>query len=228
MDSDVVLIPGALATFKLWHYQVPLFNQKIHIVDVLNSDSITEMAQRFVSLAPKKFTLIGFSMGGYVSLELYRLIPEQIDKLILINSGPSVVSPKGRKERERSLDLINHGKFEFLVKLIFKSSIYDTKKHGDLLPLIEEMAFDVGAENYRKQLNAILNKPDHSSLLQSIQCPTLLIASKNDTVMSIRQSEHMVQEIKNSQLVYIEQCGHIAMLEQPEILNRILASWLSP
>lgn len=228
MNKDIVLISGALATPKLWHQQEKLFqdNKQLHYVDILNSDSIAEMAKRFVSISPEKFTLIGFSMGGYVALELYRLIPKKIEKLILINSGAKVLSEKGQLERERSLDLIIKGKFDFLIKLIFRNSIYDKVKHNSLLPLVQAMALEVGIENYKNQLNAILKKPDHSELLPNIECPTLLIACKQDNVMSVERSEHMANQIKHSKLIYMEQCGHMAMLEQPDIINQILADWL--
>lgn len=228
MNMDIVLIPGALATPKLWKQQ-ELFLQRdkqLRYVDVLGSNSIEEMANRFIPHAPKKFTLIGFSMGGYVALELYRHIPNSIEKLVLINSAVKLVSEKGRLERERSLDLMSKGKFDFLIKLIFKNSIFDKKKHKELLPLAQEMAMEVGVENYKNQLNAILNKPDHSTLLPSIECPTLLIASKEDYVMPPERSEHMAKNIKHSKLIYIEQCGHMAMLEQPEKMNQILNDWL--
>lgn len=226
MDKDIVLIPGALATPKLWHQQEKIFHQRIHHVDVLNSNSIIEMAQRFVPLSPKQFTLIGFSMGGYVALEIYHLIPERIEKLILINSGAKMLSEKGQLERERSLDLIQKKKFDFLIKLIFKNSIYDKGKQNDLLPLAQEMALEVGVDNYKNQLNAILRKPDHSALLLDIKCPTLLIASKQDNVMPTERSEHMAKQIKKSKLIYIEHCGHMAMLEQPNVVNQILAGWM--
>ena len=228
MNKDIVLISGALATPKLWYQQEIFFQEdkRFHYVDLLKSDSIVEMAHRFTSIAPEKFTLIGFSLGGYIALELYRHIPNKIEKLILINSAAKLVSEKGQLERERSLDLMNKGKFDFLIKLIFKNSIYDKQKHNELLPLAQEMAMEVGVENYKNQLNAILNKPDHSTLLPSIECPTLLIASKEDYVMPPERSEHMAKNIKHSTLIYIEQCGHMAMLEQPEKMNQILNDWL--
>ncbi|AWN72369.1 alpha/beta hydrolase [Legionella anisa] len=228
MNKDIVLIPGALATPKLWNLQEIFFQEskRFHYVDVLNSNSIVEMAHRFTSIAPKKFTLIGFSMGGYIALELYRHIPNKIEKLILINSAAKLVSEKGQLERERSLDLIDKGKFDFLIKLIFKNSIYNKQKHNLLLPIAQEMAMEVGVKNYKKQLNAILNKPDHSTLLPSIECPTLLIASKEDHVMPPERSEHMAKNIKHSTLIYFEQCGHMAMLEKPEEMNQILNDWL--
>ncbi|CEK11658.1 alpha/beta fold hydrolase [Legionella hackeliae] len=228
MNKDIVLIPGALATPKIWKQQ-ELFlqqNKKLRYVDVLDSDSIEEIANRFIPQAPKKFTLIGFSMGGYIALELYRHIPNSIEKLVLINSAAKLVSEKGRLERERSLDIMSKGKFDFLIKLIFKNSIFDKQKHKELLPLAQEMAMEVGVENYKNQLNATLSKPDHSTLLPLIECPTLLIASKEDNVMPPERSEHMAKNIKHSKLICIEQCGHMAMLEQPEKINQILNDWL--
>jgi pimeloyl-ACP methyl ester carboxylesterase len=71
-----------------------------------------------------------------------------------------------------------------------------------------------------------LNKPDHSQLLAKIKCPTLLIASKHDNVMPVERSEHMATRIKHATLTYLEQCGHMAMLEQPGIINKILKNWL--
>ena len=88
------------------------------------------------------------------------------------------------------------------------------------------MAYEVGAENYKHQLKAIIDKPDHSSMLSSIQCPTLLIASKEDNVMPYSQSEYMANQMNHAELVSLENCGHLAMLERPETINSILSDWL--
>ncbi|MCC7006197.1 MAG: alpha/beta hydrolase [Ottowia sp.] len=88
------------------------------------------------------------------------------------------------------------------------------------------MAQEVGAKRYTQQLTAILNKPDHSELLTLIQCPTLLVVSKNDKVMPPERSEHMAAHIKNSELVYVESCGHVAPLERPDLVNQTLSNWL--
>lgn len=228
MDKDIVFIPGALASPKFWYHQASYFQEKarLHYVDVLNGFSIKEIAERFAEIAPDKFTLIAFSMGGYIALELFHFIPHKIEKLVLINSAAIVVSEKGQEERERSLALINKGKFDFLIRLIFQNSIYDKNKHPLLLPLLQAIAHEVGAEKYVIQLNAILNKSDHSSLLSTIDCPTLLLASKQDNIMPIERSEHMARHIKHSKLIYLEECGHVAPLEQPDLLNKILSDWL--
>lgn len=228
MKKDIVLIPGALATPKLWGELESYFpdNVRCQHLDVLNSQSITEMAERFARIAPEKFTLVGFSMGGYVALELFNHIPEKIEKLVLINSSANTVSPKGQAERERSLELIERGKFELLTSLIFKNSINCKDKHPTLLPIAQDMAKEIGAENYRYQLNAILNKSSHVSILTKISCPTLIIVSENDRVMPIKESQTLADQIKLAELIALENCGHLAPLEQPKLLNKIISDWI--
>lgn len=225
---DIVLIPGALATPKFWHNQEKYLHDKHNIHHVVNfsGKSITEIAETIIQNLPDKFALIGFSLGGYIAIELIKLIPDRISKLVLINSGARPISTRGQLERERSIELINNGKFDFLIKLIFKNSIFDKDKRHELLPFLKEMAVKIGPKLYLEQLTAIVNKPDHSKVLTKIQCPTLLLASKNDLVMPNERSEHMAKYISNSQLIYLDNCGHMAPLEQPDNVNRIISDWL--
>lgn len=44
--------------------------------------------------------------------------------------------------------------------------------------------------------------------------------------MPVERSEHMACHIKDSKLIYLEECGHVAPLEQPDLLNSILSDWL--
>jgi len=225
---DIVLIPGALATSTFWFHQEQHFQRKIgvHHVPDLSGACISRMAEQMIPSLPNKFSLVGFSLGGYIALELMRHIPHQIEKLILINSGARPISEKGITERERSVELIKKGQFDFLIRLIFKNSVHDKNKHAKILPHLQDMAHVVGAERYINQLTAVLNKPDHSELLKKIQCPTLLIASREDKIMPTECSEHMAKHIKDSTLVYLENCGHVAPLEQPDMINRMMSSWL--
>lgn len=228
MHKNVVLIPGALATPKLWGTLENYFpaNVRCQNLDILNSQSITEMATRFASIAPEKFTLIGFSMGGYVALELFYQIPEKIEKLVLINSSANTISSKGQAERERSIELIEKGKFDLLTSLIFKNSIHCKEKHSTLIPIAQDMAKETGDMNYRYQLNAIIDKKNHSSILPKINCPTLIIVSQNDRIMPVKESKILADQIRQAKLITLQNCGHLAPMEQQKKINQIISSWI--
>lgn len=228
MEKNILFIGGSLTTKNLWRLQVDALGSlwQCEYLDTAKSSSLTEMAERYLPLAPPRFSIVAFSMGGYAALELLRFIPARIDKLILINSSARELCQLGKDDRNRSLSLIKKGKFDFLINRIFKNSIYKPAEQEALIPLLKEMAYEVGEETYAHQLMAMINKADQSALLPSIQCPTLIIASSEDRVMPTERSEHLAANIRNSELLYLKECGHMAMLEQPVILNKILFDWL--
>ncbi len=225
---DIVLIPGALATSKFWHYQEHFLKgcMRVHHAENYFGKTVSDMAESLLPDLPLKFVLIGFSLGGYIALELMKQCPERVTKLVLINSGAKALSEKGVSERRRSVELIQRGKFELLVSSIFKNTLYDKQKYTELLVLLRSMAYEIGIERYIDQLTAMIHKPDQTDILASIRCPTLLLASKEDQVMPVALSQHMASYIDDVKLTYLENCGHAAPLEQPDLLNDVLLNWL--
>lgn len=227
MSKKILLISGSLCTSELWKHQRELLSGfDVEELKVIGSESISELAKGYKPSNHEKVTVIAFSMGGYIALELFRFIPETIERLVIINGSARELCQRGKDERLRSVQLIEKGKFDFLVSRIFKNSIFNADKREQLIPLLQKMAFDIGAENYKKQLLAMINKHEQSFILSEIQCPVLIISGRQDTVMPSERAEHLHANIKNSKLVYLEDCGHIAVLEKPDEVNQILKEWL--
>lgn len=226
--KDLLLIPGSLCTSEIWRYNLSFLKQKftnIHQLDVCNSSSITDMAKRYLSLLPDKFSILSFSMGGYIALDLFQYIPERIESFIVINGGARELCQRGKDERQRSVELIEKGRFDFLINRIFKNSIHDQAKKESLLPLLKNMAVEIGPDNYKLQLTAMINKHEQEFILPKISCPTLIMTGKQDQVMPNERAEHMASHISMAELIYLDNCGHMATLEQPELINEILLNW---
>ena len=62
--------------------------------------------------------------------------------------------------------------------------------------------------------------------LHKIQVPTCLIWGKQDTVTPPEVAIEMNRLIPNSELFWLDQCGHAAMMEKPDEFNEILYGWL--
>jgi len=62
--------------------------------------------------------------------------------------------------------------------------------------------------------------------LPKIKCPTGIIWGKQDNVTPPEVAEDMHKFIPNSDLFWIDKCGHAAMMEKPDEFNEILYSWL--
>jgi 2-hydroxy-6-oxonona-2,4-dienedioate hydrolase len=62
--------------------------------------------------------------------------------------------------------------------------------------------------------------------LPSITIPTCLIWGKNDGVTPPEVAEDFHELIPNSELHWIDKCGHAAMMEHPIEFNAVLSPWL--
>jgi pimeloyl-ACP methyl ester carboxylesterase len=62
--------------------------------------------------------------------------------------------------------------------------------------------------------------------LSNIKLPTLLIWGNNDTITPPFVAREFHRLIPNSELYFIDKCGHAPMMEQPEEFNVILDKFL--
>jgi len=64
-----------------------------------------------------------------------------------------------------------------------------------------------------------------SNDLPKIKQPSCIIWGKQDTVTPPEVAEDFDKLLPNSDLFWIDKCGHAAMMEKPKEFNNILASW---
>jgi len=62
--------------------------------------------------------------------------------------------------------------------------------------------------------------------LPKMKIPTLIIWGTNDTVTPPNVAEEFNRLLPDSELFWIERCGHAPMMEHPDEFNRILDQWL--
>ena len=86
LQMHTVLIPGFMADASLWDDVAPALSALGPIVhaDVSRAATIAEMARHVLAKAPEQFALIGFSMGGYVALEIARAARDRVQALGLV------------------------------------------------------------------------------------------------------------------------------------------------
>ncbi|QRV22614.1 alpha/beta hydrolase [Marinomonas foliarum] len=199
----------------------------VEIMSFAGFDDLTEMARFVLSSVEGDFALAGHSMGGRVALEIYRLAPQRVTHLALLNTG---VHPKSDKEipgRIRLIDLAKqHGMAlladEWLVPMMSPKGL----ENRSLMESLEKMVMAYSVEDFEKQIQALINRPDAEGQLANISVPTLLLSGTQDTWSPVAQHQVIQQKITGSELVVIDDAGHMAPVEQPENVAAALHSWL--
>ncbi len=231
MPEPIVLIPGLMCTAELFAPQVEAFceDRGVIVADHTQADTMQEIARHILASAPERFALAGQSMGVYLSLEIMAQAPERVTRLALLDSKARPDTPEQTAGRAALLAMADKGRFleitsEVLIhRLVAPGRADDPVLHGILMG----MAGDTGEAAFRRQMNAIMNRPDYRPGLASINCPTLVLTGELDVITPPDCAREMAAGIAAAELALLPGCGHLATLEAPDAVNAALAHWLA-
>lgn len=225
----LLLLPGLLCDARLWQHQVAALAGVAHVAvaDLSQADSIEELAQDALAQAKgQSFALAGFSLGGYVALEIMRQAPQRVLALALLDTSARADSSESKRERLRAICLAEQDFSEFVASLPPKLLHPNHQQDAALVQVITDMAESLGPEVLIRQQLAMLGRVDSRASLGQILCPTLLLCGLEDIVTPPALHVEMQSAIVGAQLAQIEEAGHLTPLEQPQRVSSNLENWL--
>lgn len=182
--------------------------------------SLAKFVHKFVKHKElKNVTLLGNSLGGHVGLIYTLSHPEEVKALVLAGSSGLYENAFGGSfPRRESYDFIRE-KVEF--------TFYDPAT------ATKELVDDVFATvNDRYKVIRILAmaksaiRHNMSKDLHKITVPVCLIWGKDDKVTPPPVAKEFHEILSNSELNWLDKCGHAPMMERPEEFNIILKKFL--
>lgn len=227
--TGMVLLPGVMCDAGLWQEMVePLapFGPLMY-GDLSQASTLAAMASAVLAAAPVRFTLVGFSMGGYVAREMIRQAPERVERLILIASSSQQDSEQMhafKAATARAL-LASQDTFGGLGQKAIALSLSESHA-GDarLHKHIHAMSLRMGRDAWCRQL--LMARDSDTARLHQISCPTLVVAAAADRMRSLQESAILQASIPDAVLEVIEESGHMIPLEQPDALAAVMTRWL--
>jgi 3-oxoadipate enol-lactonase len=174
----------------------------------------------------------GLSMGGYVAFALLRRAPTYVRGLILADTRSQGDTPEGVEGRKKQLQLLaeqgDAGRETLVAQMLPKLLGASTRaERPDLAERVRELALSSGAPAIAGAIRALMTRPDSTSLLAAIRCPTLIVVGEEDVLTPPSFSTEMHRGIAGSTLQVIPGAGHLSSLEQPAAFNSALAAFLT-
>jgi pimeloyl-ACP methyl ester carboxylesterase len=163
--------------------------------------------------------LLGNSLGGHIGLYYTKLYPEKVRGLIITGSSGLYESAMGGGYTKRS-------DYEVIKKKaqdVFYDPAVATKE------IVDEVYETVNDRNKLIKTLAIAKsaiRHNMASDLPNMHTPTCIIWGKNDSVTPPEVATEFNELLPDSDLYWIDKCGHAAMMEHPEEFNTILSTWL--
>ncbi|HXE48765.1 MAG TPA: alpha/beta fold hydrolase [Ramlibacter sp.] len=191
-------------------------------------DSLGGMAEELLDTAPARFTLIGLSLGGYVAFEVIRRQLHRLERLALLDTTAVADTPARRAGRLADIAKVRDGGIEALIpELPSRWMLPAHAQSPRLVALMADMARSVGARGQFNQQTAMMGRPDSHQDLAKVAVPTLVMCGRQDPVTPVADHEAMAARVPGSRLAFIEDCGHLSAIEQPQAVTRVLADWLA-
>ena len=196
---------------------LPLFDLDIFHTTV---GGLETHVQKFIELRDyHNIHLLGNSLGGHVALVHILKHPERIKSLILTGSSGLFENGMGDSYPKR-------GDRDYIKKkteVTFYDPAMATKE------LVDEV-FEITNNRIKViKIIALAKSAIRNNLgeeLNQIKQPTLLIWGNNDIITPPFVGQEFQKLIPNSELHYIDKCGHAPMMEVPDEFNRILEAFL--
>jgi pimeloyl-ACP methyl ester carboxylesterase len=230
--EPLILLHGLFGALSNFEHLIEYFRRHNKVVvpmlplfelDILHTTvgGLEKFVYKFIEARDyKNIHLLGNSLGGHVGLLHVLRHPERIKSLILTGSSGLFENGMGDTYPKR-------GDYEYIKKktaLTFYDPAVSTKE------LVDEIYDIVNSRIKVIKIIALAKSAIRNNLgeeLNQIKQPTLLIWGNNDTITPPFVGREFNKLIPNSELHFIDKCGHAPMMEVPGEFNEILHKFLT-
>lgn len=234
--NPIVFLHGFLESSKIWKpfveelsekRQVILIDLPGHgrsgIIDETHSMELMADAVHAVleHLEVKQVTIVGHSMGGYVSLAFCEKFLTMTRCLVLMNSTPTADSEERKIHRQRAIAVVRKNKRAFVSMAISNLlTPENNQKYNAEISALKVEAAKFPTTGITAALKGMKIRTDRSKVLQQFNGPKYLILGKNDPILNY-ESATKAGEATNCKIISNED-GHLSYIENFEQIKEIV------
>ena len=173
-------------------------------------------------------TVIGHSMGGYITLAIAEKYPEILNGFGLFHSTAFADNEERKQTRLKSIEFIqSHDAMSFLstsIPGLFADKFKE--EHAEVIQKLVDSLRYFSGETLIQYQKAMMNRPDRKPVLQTTAVPVLFIAGEKDPAIPLQQSLAECHLPSITSVHILPDVGHMGMLEQGELCTDIIKSFL--
>ena len=230
--TPMIFLHGLMGNLSNFKHQVDYFSSRGYEVVVpllplysmplatTSVSSLTKFVKKFIDhRGYAKVILVGNSLGGHIALLFQKLYPSYLKSIVLSGSSGLYEAAMGNSyprrgdrdyiaERVRDVFHIKEVATEELIDQVFSTV-------NDRMKAIKTLAISKSAIRHNMAED-----------ITSFHLPVCLIWGRQDAVTPPEVADKFHELLPNSDLFWIDNCGHAAMMEHPQEFNTIVDEWL--
>ena len=175
--------------------------------------------------------LAGVSLGGYVAMAVLRRRPDVAAGLVLCDTKATADADPARENRERLARLVLESPDDcarILEQAVLPGLLGDTTRaqRPEVVETVRSWIAAAEADTVAWYQRAMAVRPDSVGVLGSVDAPTLVVWGEEDALASRAEQEIMRAASSDADLVVVQQAGHLANVERPEVVTAAMRRFL--
>ena len=238
--KTLILLHGIGASAERWSRVIPGLSKYFHLIipDIIGfgysdkpaveytMDFFVDFLKVFLDdLRISKASIIGSSFGGHVATEFAIRFNRMIEKLVLVS--PAGMMKTSTPTLDRYIMAALYPVYEHVYEA-FREMAYDSEyavNEEIVMDFVNRMRLTNAKYAFMSTVLGIRYASKLNGRLSNIVAPTLLVWGEQDKMIPL-QYARQYEEIPESQLVVIKNCGHIPHIEKPTRFSDILVRFL--
>jgi 3-oxoadipate enol-lactonase len=238
-DAPVVVLGSSLGmTGEMWRPQVAALSGRFRLVRYDHrghgGSPVPDGPYRLDSLGGDVLALLdvlgvdrvhlgGLSLGGMVAMWVAAHAPERVDRLALLCTSAAFGQPDAWAQRAAAVRAGGTVAIaDFVLGRWFTPSF--AARQPDVVAWARQQLLDTPAGGYAACCAAI-EVMDLEPVLGNITAPTLVIAGEDDPATPPEYAKRIAAGIPEARLEVLPGAAHLANVEQPDAVNRLLLSF---
>lgn len=240
----LLFVHGFPLNHTMWSAQIAEFSKTHRVIapdlrgfggtdGALYSVSMDRYADDLVELlealqADQPITFCGLSMGGYIAFQFALRHPQWLERLILCDTRSAADSPEAAANRLKMADIVTKQGPEpvawaMMPKLFAAATV---QKNPALADRVRTMVMETDPVAIAAAHRGMAIRPDVSGHLSRIRVPTLVIVGEHDAISPPAEMKAIADELPQGRFVQIPNAGHMAPMEDPVGVNRVIREFL--
>lgn len=234
--SPLVFIHGWGQSKQIWHQQQAQFpharflNLPGHGGEPDHGNWLEALATQ---LPTEPCILVGWSLGGMLSMQLALTYPERIKALALLNSSPCFAQKKDwlhgcanevLQDFKQGIEQQASKTMSRFFSLILHGEGIDRRTFSNISHASINRQESTSIQGMQEGLR-LLDTLDLREQVAKITQNTWIAHGENDAIIPVQASDFLAKHIPHSTLYRFKRCGHAPFLTQPETFHSLLESW---
>lgn len=217
--SPVILIHGLSGSGRWWQQNIDFLarSHHVYVIDLVGfgrsgrqrfqlAGAADLLAKWMEQLSIEKATLIGHSMGGFISIDLASSYPEKVERLVVVDA-PAL--PLDRNRAKTALRLIR--------------AVLEMPR--PFLPILFGDGWQAGPRTVYLAAHELLGS-DISHKLSRVRVPTLVIWGDRDWLVPLNIGVRLYDRLPCADFVVLDHAGHNPMWDRPDLFNPLVETFL--